>query len=150
MGKTVIMKMLDGDIPLPEIARSLGATVKEVLPDQGCVSMDYEVGSKFTNPTGIIQGGILASMLDDAMSLALLSTMDKNVFAPSLELKINFIHPAYPGKFTGVGRVLSKGKTVCVLEGDLLQNKNRVARASATALIHKNTTDSWDKPFRGN
>ena len=148
MEKTVIMKMLNGEIPLPEIARSLGAKVIEVLPDQGLLSMEYEVGSGFTNPAEQIQGGILASMLDDTMSLALLSTYDENVFAPSLELKINFILPAFPGKFIGLGKVLAKGKSVCVLEGDLWQNKKRVARASATALIIKKITEQSVCRFR--
>lgn len=141
MEKTVIRKMLNGDIPLPAIARSLGAKVIEFLPDQGLLSMEYKVGSRFTNPAGQIQGGILASMMDDTMSLSLLATYDENVFAPSLELKINFILPAFPGKFSGMGKVLSKGKRVCVLEGDLWQNKKRVARASATALLSKKTIE---------
>jgi uncharacterized protein (TIGR00369 family) len=150
MGKTFIMRMLNGEIPLPEIARSLGAKVIKALPDQGLLSMEYAVGLRFTNPAGTIQGGILASMLDDAMSLALLATCDENVSAPSLELKINFILPAFPGKFTGMGRVLSKGKSVCVLEGDLWQNKKHIARASATALINRKRTEQSDRRFRGN
>lgn len=137
MGKTLIMKILDNEMPLPEIAKTLGAKVDKIEPDQGKLSMKYELDQGFTNPAGFIQGGILASMLDDTMSLALLSTITDDLLALSLELKTNFILPAFPGKFIGHGKVISNGNRICVLEGDLWQNKKRVARASATVLVTK-------------
>lgn len=128
-------------IPLPKVAQTFGARILEMEPENGTISMAYDVGTAFTNPMGGIQGGILAALLDDTMSLALWATLDKNETAPTLELKINFIAPAVPGEFNGRGRIVSKGKKVCVLEGELRQNGNLVARSTATALIHRKVSD---------
>lgn len=64
-----------------------------------------------------------------------MATLEENEFAPSLELKINFISPGLPGIFQGKGTIVSRGGKVCILEGDLWQNGKHVARSSATSLI---------------
>ncbi|KZL24749.1 MULTISPECIES: PaaI family thioesterase [unclassified Pseudovibrio] len=137
MGKGIFQKMLDGELPLPRAAATLGAKIIEVDPSAGTSIIKFDGKEEFTNPVGNIQGGFLAAMLDDTMGPALTAMLDENEFAPTLELKINFIAPARVGLLTGFGHVISKGGTVCVLEGELKQNDKLIARASATALIRK-------------
>lgn len=137
MAKTIIPKMIDGEIPLPKVAQTLGAKIKKVDSERGTISIEYEGKPDFTNPMGNIQGGIMAAMLDDTMSLALMATLENSEFAPTLEMKINFIAPAEPGALSGKGRVVSKGNRVCVLEGELFQNQKLVARSTATAIVRR-------------
>jgi uncharacterized protein (TIGR00369 family) len=133
---------------LPQVARTLGARILEVQPEIGTIRMAYEGTQAFTNPSGQIQGGIVASMLDDTMALALLSMLDEDEFAPTLELKVNFISPARIGRLESAGKVLSKGKSVCVIEGELRQEKRLVAKSTATALIQR-SADAVRRPRQG-
>ncbi|KZL19509.1 Thioesterase superfamily protein [Pseudovibrio axinellae] len=137
MGAGIFQKMLDGTLPLPRAAETLGAHIVDVDPSAGSIVVEFDGKEAFTNPVGNLQGGFLAAMLDDTMGPALTATLGENEFAPTLELKINFIAPARVGKLTGYGRIISKGGTVCVLEGELVQDGALVARSSATALIRK-------------
>ena len=92
LSKGVFQKILAGELGLPPVGRTLGARILEVAPEKGTVRMTYEGSQEFTTPMGQIQGGgILASILDDTMSLALLSMLGKDEFAPTLEMKVNFI-----------------------------------------------------------
>jgi uncharacterized protein (TIGR00369 family) len=85
---------------------------------------------------GNVQGGILAAMLDDTMGPALATTFEKDEFAPTLELKINFIRPARPGTLIGTGRVVHRGGTVAFLQGELHNAAGElVATATATARL---------------
>lgn len=138
MAKGIFREIIEGERGLPQVARTLGARIMEVQPEIGTIRMAYEGIQAFTNPLGQIQGGIVASMLDDTMALALLSMLDEDEFAPTLELKVNFISPARIGRLEGVGKVLSKGKSVCVVEGELRQEERLVAKSTATALIQRN------------
>ena len=140
MGKGIFQKMLDGEIPMPKAAETLGARILEVDTTSGTIEVEFEAKEEFTNPVGNIQGGFIAAMLDDTMGPALTATLSENEFAPTLELKINFIAPAKVGKLIGYGRIISKGGSVCVLEGDLKQDGKLIARSSATALIRKIST----------
>ena len=86
--------------------------------------------------TGVVQGGFLAAMLDDTMGPALVATLEPDQFAPTLELKVNFLRPARPGRLVGIGRVVHRGGTIAFLAGELQDSDGRVlATATATARI---------------
>jgi uncharacterized protein (TIGR00369 family) len=127
----------DGRLPPPRVAATLGMAITKVSAEEGVVEADFEGKPEFTNPVGNVQGGILAAMLDDTMGPALACQLAAGEFAPTLNLNISFLKPAKPGKLRGVGRVVRKGKDVCYLAGELFQNGELVASATATAFIRK-------------
>jgi uncharacterized protein (TIGR00369 family) len=139
MAKGIFRKFMKGELGLPQVSRTLGARILEAQPENGIIRMAYEGTPAFTNPIGQIQGGIVSSMLDDTMALAVLSMLDDDEFAPTLELKVNFISPARIGRLEGLGKVVSKGNSVCVVEGELRQGERLVAKSTATTLIQRNT-----------
>ena len=55
----------------------------------------------FVNPVGFIHGGMLAAMLDETLSPTLALTLGPGEFAPTLEIKVNFISPAKVGRGAG-------------------------------------------------
>jgi uncharacterized protein (TIGR00369 family) len=84
-----------------------------------------------------VQGGFLAAMLDDTMGPALAATLAAGEIAPTLNLNVSFERPAKVGMLSGKGRVLKRGRDVCFLAGELYQDGQRVASATATALVRK-------------
>jgi len=90
-----------------------------------------------TNPVGNIQGGFLAAMLDDTMGPALAATLDAGEFAPTLPLTVSFARPAKVGRLLGKDRIVRRGREVCLLAGELYQDGELVASATATALIRR-------------
>ena len=137
VSKSLFQQFVDGDAPMPRAAATLGAKFQTVDTEVGKVTVEFEATDAFTNPVGNIQGGFLAAMLDDTMGPALVCTLNEGEFAPTLEIKVNFVRPAQIGSLTGYGKVVSKGASICVLEGRLEQNGKLVATGSATALIRK-------------
>jgi uncharacterized protein (TIGR00369 family) len=63
---------------------------------------------EFLNPLGVVQGGFVAAMLDDTLGPALVCTLPPGQFAPTVELKVNFIRPAPLGALIGEGRVVAQ------------------------------------------
>jgi uncharacterized protein (TIGR00369 family) len=125
-----------GRIPAPPAAETLGWAIEDIDPAAGTVRVSFDAKPAFRNPMGNIQGGFLAAMLDDTMGPALVATLGPGEFAPTLELKINFLRPARPGRLVGTGRVVHRGGTVAFLAGDLSDAEgNLLATASATARI---------------
>ncbi len=75
-------------------------------------------------------------MLDDSMNTALVTMLDADEVAPTLELKTSFLRPARPGRFSCEGRVVHRGRSAAFLEGVLTDSDARpVATATATATI---------------
>jgi uncharacterized protein (TIGR00369 family) len=89
--------------------------------EKGIIELEFEGKEEFKNPAGKIQGGFLAAMLDDTMGPALSATLLAGEFAPTLNLNVQFLSPAVPGKLHAVGRVVRRGEEVCFLSGELTQ-----------------------------
>lgn len=127
---------VEGRVDPPPAAKTLGWKLEAIDPQQGTVRVGFEARDEFLNPVGAIQGGFLAAMLDDTLGPALAGTLEPDQFAPTLELKVNFLNPASPGRLTGSGRVVHRGATIAFLEGSLTDDAGRViATATATAKI---------------
>jgi len=128
--------VMEGRLPLPPAAALLGWKLIAVEPDHGTITVEFDAKPEFVNPIGYIQGGFLAAMLDDTLGPALVATLDSGQFAPTLELKVNFIRPATVGRLIGAGKVVHRGRTVAFLQGELRTPDGQlIATATATASI---------------
>lgn len=127
-----------GRAQAPPAARTLGWKLEAVDPAAGTIRVAFEASPDFLNPMGNVQGGFLAAMLDDTLGPALVATLAADQFAPTLELKVNYLRPARPGRLVGSGRVVHRGGTIAFLEGDLRDPEGAlIATATATARIVK-------------
>jgi uncharacterized protein (TIGR00369 family) len=125
-----------GRKPAPPAAATLGFKLLDIDPEQGTIRVQFEGKEQFLNPMGNVQGGFLCAMLDDTLGPALVATLPKDHFAPTIELKVNFIKPAKPGVLVGTGRVVSRGGTIAFLSGELSTEQGElIATATATARI---------------
>ena len=127
--------IFDG-LPMPPVAKTLGWTLRVIDPEAGTIEVGFTAGEAFTNPTGAVQGGFVAAMLDDTMGPAVFAMGKGTIFAPTLDLNVSFIRPARTCAFVGKGRVVSLGKTIAFLEGELYDaGGTLVARSTATARV---------------
>jgi len=110
--------VVEGRAPAPPAAVLLGWELVSADPDAGTIEIAFTATEQFLNPVGVIQGGFLAAMLDDTMGPALVATLGPGQFAPTSDLHVQFLHPARPGRLTGRGRIVSRGKSVAFLAGD--------------------------------
>ena len=130
-------KIMAGELPAPNVAAILGVKFKAIDADAGTIEVEFLAKPEFTNPMGKVQGGFLAAMLDDTMGPALAATLAVGEFAPTLNLNVSFGRPASVGSLLGKGRVVKRGKEVCFLAGELFQEGELVASATATAIIRR-------------
>jgi uncharacterized protein (TIGR00369 family) len=128
--------VMQGRKPPPPAASTLGFKLLDIDPAAGTIRVQFEGKPEFLNPMGNVQGGFLAAMLDDTLGPALVATLPKDQFAPTIELKVNFIRPAKQGVLIGTGRVVSRGGTIAFLSGELSRETGElIATATATARI---------------
>ncbi|NRF67036.1 PaaI family thioesterase [Aquincola sp. S2] len=132
-------RIMAGELPPPRAAQTLGAVFLHVDGEAGLAELQFDGKPEFTNPAGNIQGGFLAAMLDDTMGPALAATLKQGEFAPTLNLNVSFHRAAVVGVLTGKGRVIKRGRDVCFLAGELFQNGELVASATATAIVRAMT-----------
>lgn len=123
-------------LPMPPCARLLGW--RHIAHDRegGWIRVGFDGRADFANPAGLIQGGLLAAMLDDTMGPAVWVATDGRLYTATIDMTISFLAPARPGPLEGEGRVLRLGGSIGFLEGRLRDGaEQEVARATATARL---------------
>jgi uncharacterized protein (TIGR00369 family) len=120
----------------PPAAEQLGWHLIAFDREQGWARVAFEGRTAFANPTGCVQGGFLAAMLDEAMGSALIVATDAKYISTTISMSTDFIRPAPVGPIQGEGRVVSLGKSIAFLEGSLRDGGGRLlARATASCKL---------------
>jgi uncharacterized protein (TIGR00369 family) len=131
--------VMEGRKPAPPAAALLGFELLSIDPARATIRVKFRAKPEFANPIGNVQGGFLAAMLDETLGPALVATLPAGQFAPTIELKVNFVHPASIGVLIGSGRVVARTKSIAFLAGELHDEAGElIATASATARIVTN------------
>jgi uncharacterized protein (TIGR00369 family) len=128
-------KMQCGEVPPPSILTTLGGRIVAVDVDAGTIEMHYVGSNAFLNPAGQVQGGTLAAMLDDVTAFLVTATLGENEFCATLNLNVSFLRPAMPGPLVGRAKLVRRGREVCNVGGELLQDGKLVATATATCMV---------------
>ena len=128
------MRPFLGEREMPAAAATLGLEV--VSAGGGACELTFVGRPEFANLAGAVQGGFVCAMLDSTASCALLADLELDQFAPTIELKTNFLRPVPLGNITGRGRVVHRGGTIAFLEGALYDPSDTLlATATVTAKI---------------
>jgi uncharacterized protein (TIGR00369 family) len=129
-----IRRLQAGNAEPPPVARLIGFQPREVEPGRAVVELDVDP-ERHTNPMGTLHGGILCDLADAAMGVAYAATLAEDETFTTLELKINFLRPVWAGRLTATGHLVQGGRTVGLLECDVVDAEGRlVARASSTCM----------------
>jgi uncharacterized protein (TIGR00369 family) len=129
----LIDKVRRGELPPPPVASLIGFVLTAVEPGRAVIELSAD--PRHANPMGTVHGGILCDVADAAMGMAYASSLDEGETFTTLELKINFLKPVWTGKLVATGRVVKGGRTVGLVECDVVDEKDRlVARAPATCM----------------
>lgn len=135
-GLEFVQGLADGTLPLNMIARTLGYDVTEAA--SGRVVVTLEPGEAHLNPYGTVHGGLVATLLDSCMGLAVQSTLEKGLGQTTVEFKISLIRPitSETGLIKAEGIVLNRGRRIGTAEGRLTDGRGRLlAHGTTTCLI---------------
>lgn len=119
----------------PPCSDTLGMRLAEVDQDAQRVRMDFDVPGMFANPTGAVQGGFIAAMMDEAMSTCCIIASNVTMTAPTLEMKTSYLRRLMPGKAAVEARILKWGRSAAFMEAECFDDQGKlVAKATATAI----------------
>lgn len=124
------------DLPLPPVAQLLGWKLINVDPQAGAIEVEFLARDEFTNPSGFVQGGMIAAMLDDTLGPAAFAMADGKRMTTTIDLHVHYMRPVRPGRVTTTAKVVSLGAKIAFLKGELFDADKRLsATATASALL---------------
>lgn len=107
----------------------------------GLVEIAFEAGAQHVNLQGLVHGGMLATLADTAMGLAVRTVLDPSRRHVTVQLGIEFLSPGRPGRIVAHGRSVKIGRQLGFAEADVVDSRGRLlalARSTLSVTSEKN------------
>jgi uncharacterized protein (TIGR00369 family) len=135
-GLELMRMMVAGELPPPPIARTLDFRLVEA--SRGHAVFECEPAEYHYNPIGIVHAGLALTLMDSAMGLAFVTTLDVPTGWTTLEVKANFTRALTvdTGTVRCTGSVVHPGRRVATTEARLEDSHGRLcAHGTSTILL---------------
>ena len=127
---------MSDDVTTGGFAGRLGA--RPEAADDGSARIAFEATEEHLNPAGTLHGGVLATLVDTAMGLAVRTTTDDGEVPATSQLTVTYLRPGKPGPLEVTARLRTRGEHLTVCEADVRQDGRDLAHAVATfALLER-------------
>lgn len=122
----------------------IGAEIAELAP--GRCTLILPMRADLTQQRGILHGGVTAAIADSAAGYSAYSLMPAGSTVLTVEYKINLMAPAAGERFLAAGRVVRAGRTLTIVEAEVMAQADGaskpIARVLATMMCLENTSDA--------
>ncbi len=78
--------------------RALGIWIESITPREAVFRLPYDAKLVGNPDTGVLHGGAITALLDGASGAAVFSTLEELVPIATLDLRIDYLRPAEPGR----------------------------------------------------
>jgi acyl-CoA thioesterase len=102
---------------------------------QGSARLEVENREALSNPAGIMHGGASFGLADTAVAAALITLYGPGNALLTIEMKINYLEPIFPGPVTAEAYVLRHSRRSAYAEVDIWSAGKLAARANTTYMI---------------
>lgn len=144
-GREFLEQIGRGEIPLPPILSVLD--ISEGSVGDGWIEFSMRPQGFMLNLAGTVHGGVLATLVDSALTCALVTRLPKGMACTTIDLQMRFFRPAHLSaeRLTARAEVLNLGTTLGATHGEIRDAKGRLivhatsslAIASAAALVQE-------------
>jgi uncharacterized protein (TIGR00369 family) len=105
--------------------------------ENGYCESYLEIKDNLLNKHKAVHGGVIYSMADISMGVAVYSTLKKGEETATIEIKINYLKPAFTKNLQCFAKVIQKGKNIAVLEAEIKSAEALIAKTQGTFSIFK-------------
>ena len=110
------------------------AGIELVDASAGRVEIAFEAGPQHVNLQGLVHGGVLATLADTAMGLAIRTAMEDGRRHVTVQMGIEFLSPGRPGRITAQGRSVKIGRQLGFAEADVVDSRGRLLALARSTL----------------
>ena len=125
-GLEYLQRIIGGEIPSVPIGDTLGFRMTEV--EKGRIVLLGNPDRRSYNLIGTVHGGWAAAILDSALALAALSTLEADQSFTTVDIRINYLRPLSieTGEVRAEGRVLQAGRRLAYCEAKLTDRAGKL------------------------
>lgn len=111
--------------------------VDEPTVEDGRARLHLEATDQHLNPSGSVHGGVLATLVDAAMGVAVRSEVGDGEVPATSQLTVTYLRPGKPGRLEATAEVGKQGEHLTVCEAEVTQDGRTLVHALATFAVLK-------------
>ena len=102
---------------------------------------ELEFSEECLNPFKTVQGGMIASAIDEITSISVNILTEDKYLPSSTDIHISFHRPVFLGKVIGTAKIIKIGKLIVSVEGRLISSSGKVAASGLHTAVLTKTSD---------
>ena len=126
------------------VMETIGASIAALQPGQCEIQLPYR--RDLCQQHGYLHAGITTTVADSAAGYAAFSLMPPGASVLTVEFKVNLMAPASGERFFALSRVIKPGRTLLVVEAEVLAeekgDRKSIAHMLATMMCLMSTNDT--------
>jgi uncharacterized protein (TIGR00369 family) len=123
----------------------LGVKVQAVSPEEAVLRLDFR--EEFKQGGGMVAGGILATLADEAMAHVVLANLGDGRRTATTEMNVRYFRPVQGSGLTARARVVHLGRSLISTEALVLDDRGRmVAKAGGSFFVIEPKKDTAPMP----
>ena len=108
--------------------------MKIVTISEGVGRVTISVDERLMHPQMIVHGGVIFTLADTAMSMALISAFPPGTTVSTIEAKVNYLLPVREGELLAEATITHQGRSIAVTEATVFNIVNGERKAVARVL----------------
>ncbi len=100
----------------------------------GTGKVGIHVDARLFHPQQIVHGGVIFTLADTAMAMALMSVLPAHTPVSTIEAKINYLLPVRAGELSAEGVIVYRGRSTAVVEATVYNIDGDERKAIARVL----------------
>jgi uncharacterized protein (TIGR00369 family) len=117
----------------PASARWLGMEVVAWHREARTMRLSFDPPKDVINFGGVVQGGFLIAMMDDAMGFNTFVSLGMTNMLSSIDIHTHFLRPVEYGRIEVQARVVRAGRSVAFLEAELFDKNGELAARAVSS-----------------
>ena len=131
---------VQADVQRSGYSQLIGMRVEKA--SEGIGEVRITVDARLMHSQQIVHGGVIFTLADSAMSMALISVLPLGTRFSTIEAKINYLAPVVTGELSAEGIIIHHGRTTAVMEATVYNHKGeeKVMVARVLGTFHISTS----------
>src|SRR5215813_9177802 len=105
-------------------AKLMGMRLVDLELDQAIIKI--EIRDDLRQPSGVLHGGVTASLIDTAMAFAVRTRLEKEAKTATIDLTVQYLRPHWSGTATCTARVLRAGNRIFAVSADVTNEEGEL------------------------
>ena len=105
-------------------AKLMGMKLVDMRPGEAVLSI--EMRDDLRQPSGILHGGVTATLIDTAMAFAVRTRLGQDDATATIDLTVHYLRPHISGVFTCTAKVVRAGKRIFTVSADVHNTEGKL------------------------